>query len=124
MDFYSGISSTWNFRCILSANVYNPYITDCGVGSIELGNAPACSRMPIRSHLNGQRFDPETIRVMGLAYELALISLRLFDRGDIANDVVAHKIIDRAKAGERDPERLCEAVLQQGRAPSHTLRRL
>jgi hypothetical protein len=71
--------------------------------------------MPIRSHLNGQRFDPETIRLMGLAYELTLISLRLFDRGDIANDVVAHKIIELAK-GERDPERLCEAVLQQWRA--------
>jgi hypothetical protein len=73
------------------------------------------SRMPIRFHLNGQRFDPETIRVMALAYELALISLRLFDRGDIANDVVASKIIEHAKAGERDPERLCEAVLQQWR---------
>jgi hypothetical protein len=71
--------------------------------------------MPIRFHLNGQRFDPETIRVMGLAYELALISLRLFDRGGIANDVVASKIIEHAKAGERDPERLCEAVLQQWR---------
>ena len=36
---------------------------------------------------------------MGLAYELALISLRLFDRGDIANDVVARKIIELAKPG-------------------------
>jgi hypothetical protein len=71
--------------------------------------------MPIRFHLNGQRFDPETIRVMGLACELALISLRLFFRGDIANDVVASKIIEHAKAGERDPERLCEALLQHWR---------
>jgi hypothetical protein len=38
---------------------------------------------------------------MSLAYEITLISLRLFDRGDIANDVVAHKIIELAKAGER-----------------------
>ena len=77
--------------------------------------------MPIRSHLNGQRFDAETIRVMGLAYELTLISLRLFDRGDIANDVVAHKIIELAKAGERDPERLCEAAAMgsSGRAIAH-----
>jgi hypothetical protein len=72
--------------------------------------------MPIRSHLNGQRFDPETIRVMGLAYEMVLIVLRLTDRGDIANDVVAHKIIEHAKTGERDPEQLCEAVLKQWRA--------
>jgi hypothetical protein len=69
--------------------------------------------MPIRSHLNGQTFDPEMIRVMGLAYEIALVALRLTDRGDIANDVVAHKIIEHAQTGERDPERLCEAVLKQ-----------
>jgi hypothetical protein len=76
--------------------------------------------MPIRFHLNGQRFDAETVRVMGLAYEMTLISLRLVDRGDIANDVVADKIIEHVKAGERDPERLCEAVLQQwGRAVAH-----
>ena len=74
---------------------------------------------PIRSHLNGQRFDPETMRFMGLAYERTLISLRLVDRGDIANDVVAQKIIELAKTGERNPERLCESVLQQwGRAVS------
>jgi hypothetical protein len=72
--------------------------------------------MPIRSYLNGQRFDPETVRLMGLAYEMTLISLRLVDRGNIANNVVAQKIIELAKAGERDPERLCEGVLQQGRA--------
>jgi hypothetical protein len=73
--------------------------------------------MPIRSHLNGQRFDPETMRVMGLAYEMTLISLRRVDRGDIANNVVAQKLIELAKSGERDPERLCEAMLNQWRAP-------
>jgi len=76
--------------------------------------------MPIRSHLNGHRFDPETMRLMGLAYEMTIMSLRLVDRGDIANDVVAQKIIELAKTGERNPERLCESVLQQwGRAVAH-----
>jgi len=76
--------------------------------------------MPIRFHLNSERFDPETIRLMGLAYEMTLIALHLADRGDIANDVVAHKIFELAKAGERDPERLCEGVLKQwGRAAAH-----
>jgi hypothetical protein len=60
------------------------------------------------------------MRVMGLAYELTLISLRLVDRGDIANNVVAQKLIELAKSGERDPERLCEGVLQQsGPAIAH-----
>jgi hypothetical protein len=57
------------------------------------------------------------MRLMGLAYEMTLISLRLVDRGDIANNVVAQKLIELAKAGERDPERLCEAVLNQGEPP-------
>ena len=73
--------------------------------------------MAIRLHLDGEKFDPETIRVMGLAFEMALVALRLADRGDLANDVLARKIMDLAKAGERDPERLCEGVLHEFRAP-------
>ena len=79
--------------------------------------------MPIRSHLNGQRFDPETMRVMGLAYEMTLISLRRVDRGDIGNNVIAQKLIELAKSGERDPERLCEAMLNQWRAAIPPTRR-
>jgi len=57
---------------------------------------------------------------MGLTYDLTLISLRLVDRGDIANNIVAQKLIELAKSGERDPERLCDAVLRQwGRAVAH-----
>ena len=75
--------------------------------------------MPIRSHLNGHRFDPETMRLMGIAYEMTLISLRLVDRGDIVNNVVAQKLIEIAKAGERDPERLCKPCCNNGIVPSH-----
>jgi hypothetical protein len=69
--------------------------------------------MPIRAHLDGHKFDPETIRVMGLAFELALLTLRLRDRGDLANEVIAQKLVQLAKAGERNPERLCEGVLKE-----------
>jgi hypothetical protein len=75
--------------------------------------------MPIRPHLDGQKFDPETIRVMGLAFEMTLIALRLADRGDLANEVIARKILDLAKAGEHDPGRLCEGVLKEFRSPPH-----
>ena len=47
---------------------------------------------------------------------MALVALRLADRGDLANEVVARQII-LAKAGERDPERLCEAMMKEFRAP-------
>jgi hypothetical protein len=69
--------------------------------------------MPIRAYLNGQRFDAETTRLMGIAFEMALVMLQRTD--GIVNptrDAVAQKIIELAKAGENDPERLCEAALQ------------
>jgi hypothetical protein len=69
--------------------------------------------MPIRAYLGGLRFDPEAIRLMGIAFEMALVALQRTD--GIVNptrDAVAQKIIDLAKAGERDPERLCDAALQ------------
>jgi len=69
--------------------------------------------MPIRAYLDGLRFDPETTRLMGVAFEMALVSLQRTE--GIVNptrDAVAKKIIELAKAGERDPERLCDAALQ------------
>jgi hypothetical protein len=52
---------------------------------------------------------------MGIAFEMALVALRLADRGDLANEVVARQIINLAKAGERDPERLW---MKEFRAPA------
>jgi hypothetical protein len=49
---------------------------------------------------------------------MALVALQLADhRGDLANEEIARKIINLAKAGERDPERLCEAMMKEFRAP-------
>jgi hypothetical protein len=47
----------------------------------------------------------------------ALVALRLADRGDLANEVLAHRIMDLAKPGQRDPERLCEGLMKEFRAP-------
>ena len=75
--------------------------------------------MPIRPHLEGHKFDPETIRIMGIAFEMALVALKLAYRGDLANEIVAQKIIALAKAGEHDPERLCDGVREFRRPPPH-----
>ena len=50
---------------------------------------------------------------MGIAFEMALVSLQRTD-GSInpTRAAVAQKIIELAKAGERDPERLCEGALK------------
>ena len=69
--------------------------------------------MPIRAYLEGHRFDAETTRLMGIAFEMALVALQHTE--GIVNptrDAVAKKIIELAKAGERDPNRLCDAALQ------------
>jgi len=68
--------------------------------------------MPITPFLDGKTFDPETKRVMGVAFELACIALGLRDRGDLANAMVAKRIIELAKAGELNPDILCEEALQ------------
>jgi hypothetical protein len=67
--------------------------------------------MPIRAFLEGRKFDSETIRLMGIGFELTLAALWLADK-DFANEVVAREIIALAQAGERDPERMCESVLR------------
>jgi hypothetical protein len=68
--------------------------------------------MPIREYLDGLKFDPETIRLMGIALEMAMVALRHTDGVDPPRDPVARKIIELAKAGERDLERLCEGALR------------
>ena len=69
--------------------------------------------MPIRHYLQGHRFDAETARVLGVAFEMALVALQHAD-GVVSptRHAVAHKIIELAKAGERNPERLCDEALK------------
>jgi hypothetical protein len=67
--------------------------------------------MAIRSYLDGHRFDAETTRIMGVAFETARIALGLTDRDKFAEARIAEKIIELAKAGERNPDLLCERVL-------------
>jgi hypothetical protein len=76
--------------------------------------------MAIRAYLERQTFDGETIRLMGIAFEMALGSFSAtpgFD--DPVRAALAHKIIALAKAGDRDPERLCEGDLE-GCQPSRS----
>jgi hypothetical protein len=69
--------------------------------------------MPITQFLGGNTFDPETTRIIGVAFELARIALGLADRGDMADQIVARHIIELAKTGERNPDILCERALKE-----------
>ena len=69
--------------------------------------------MPIRAYLQGHRFDADTARLLGVAFEMAIVALQHADRVvSPTRDAVAQKIIELAKAGERDPGRLCDAALE------------
>jgi hypothetical protein len=76
--------------------------------------------MPIRHYLQGHRFEAETARLLGLAFEMTLVSLQHAE-GPVAltRDAVAQKIIELAKGGERDLERLCDEVLKATKLISH-----
>ena len=68
--------------------------------------------MPITPFLDGHRFDQETKRVLGVAFEIACIALRAENSDDFVKSAIARKIIDLAKAGERNPDLLCEQALK------------
>jgi hypothetical protein len=69
---------------------------------------------PIRPFLDrDDSFGPEDIAKMSAAFEAALGNLGLVDRSDPVTMAVAKLIIEFAKVGERDPERLCALAFQQ-----------
>jgi hypothetical protein len=68
--------------------------------------------MPISPYLDGERFDPETKRVLGVAFELIRISLRTGDCDDDVYRAIARKLIELNKAGEHNPEVLCDQALK------------
>jgi hypothetical protein len=67
--------------------------------------------MSIRQYVNGERFDAETLRIMGLAFEIARAARHIQDRPDGVDKLIAEQIIELAKAGEHDPDRLSEYAL-------------
>jgi hypothetical protein len=71
--------------------------------------------MPITLFLGDINFDPETKRVMGLAFEMARGALGLNDHTGVANEVIAKEIIALAKSGERNPDLLCEVAVKEFR---------
>jgi hypothetical protein len=55
--------------------------------------------------------DAEHIEAMRLAFHKACAILQLSDEDDAFTELVAEKIIEVAKTGESDPERLCTQAL-------------
>jgi hypothetical protein len=68
--------------------------------------------MAIRALIQQHSFAPEDITRLVTAFEEALGALGLANRDDPATMLVAHKIIELATQGERDPIRLRDAVVK------------
>jgi hypothetical protein len=56
-------------------------------------------------------FDPEALRAMSAALDQACHALSLPETAARERETVAVRIVELARRGERDPERLCERVL-------------
>ena len=65
--------------------------------------------MPITPFLGEQQFDPETKRIMGVAFEIARAAIGCPSDADA---IIAKRIIELAKAGERNTELLSELALE------------
>ena len=63
--------------------------------------------MPISPYLDGFPFDAEAKRVMGIAFEMTCVIV----------DEQPPVVVTLAKAGERNPDRLCDDALDLLRGP-------
>jgi hypothetical protein len=70
---------------------------------------------------NDTVFDPEAVKALAAAYDDACAALHVINRADPRATIVAKKIIDYARCGERDPIRLREAVLIELRNGTDTV---
>jgi len=68
--------------------------------------------MPIRPYLDGHKFDSETIRRLGLAFEITRAALKVQEPDEAAKEIIAKELIELAKQGERDPNCLSERALR------------
>jgi hypothetical protein len=66
--------------------------------------------MSITTYLDDLDADLEMKRVLGTALEMARVSLGLVDK--FADGIIARRIIELGKAGERNPDVLCEGALK------------
>src|SRR5262249_16844459 len=70
--------------------------------------------MPMQGLLDaeGAVFDPEDIKAIAAAFDTALERLKVTDRKSAMAHLVAKTVIQIAKEGERDPERVSEKVIR------------
>ena len=61
------------------------------------------------------------MRILGVAFEQVCIALQIGANADDVRQAIANKVIELASAGERNPDILCERVLEDIRRPTDEL---
>jgi len=56
-------------------------------------------------------FDDAAMRAMGVAFDQACDALGNFGTGVTVREIMAKRVVDVAKRGERNPARLCQQAL-------------
>jgi hypothetical protein len=73
--------------------------------------------MSILPYLNGARFDDKQVEAMSRAFKEATVEMRVQPSvPPIVRRVIAARIIEAAKHGQRDPHQLCKLALKDLRA--------
>jgi hypothetical protein len=74
----------------------------------------------ITPYLKGQSFDPEMLHVMGLAFDKARRHLHDTGQPAVIQELIAERIIFRARTGIRDPDKLARGALEDLGVPPKT----
>jgi hypothetical protein len=82
-----------------------------GVARLAFDWSLGVSTMSVLPFARCEVFDPEEVELMGDVFEDILGTLHLPKRDDVLAQVVATRIIQLAKGGERNPERMRSATL-------------
>lgn len=67
--------------------------------------------MPLTRYLKEAVFEPKAIEIMNTAFAAVCQSLQLAHQDDPMTQIVARKVIDVARLGERNPKRIHDLVL-------------
>jgi len=62
--------------------------------------------------LDGAAFDAVHVEAMGRAFDKAAAALHDKGQPTVVREVIAKRIIEIAKTGERDPDKMCERALR------------
>jgi hypothetical protein len=65
----------------------------------------------ILERVEAGEFDANALQAMGAAFDAACTALHDTGQPQVVREVIADRIIEEARHGERDPQRLCDYAL-------------